>query len=70
MEDFSNSSELGGLRHSTPSYKHNGINWVPKKGGEVLRLEKLQVQAVRPRGFLGGPGVKHRGCGFDPRSGS
>ena len=44
MEDFSNRSELGGLRHPTPSYKHNGINWVPKKGADCGSDHELLIE--------------------------
>ena len=47
MEDFSNRSELGGLRHPTPSYKHNGINWVPKKGADCGSDHELLIDKFR-----------------------
>ena len=47
MEDFSNRSELGGLRHPTPSYKHNGINWVPKKGADCDSDHELFITKFR-----------------------
>ena len=38
-------------------YKHNGINWVPKKDRNS-QTEKFKVQAVRLRDFPAGPVVK------------